>query len=89
MCWPQPRRLTWISSEDTNRGLANITRIWGVWLDIDGGRDATGSPAQAVPASAHGGVQFLEQGQLPRVHPYNGFHEHLRIPKRPSVPGAD
>lgn len=24
-------------AEDTNRGLANITRIWGVWLDIDGG----------------------------------------------------
>jgi hypothetical protein len=24
-------------STDTNRGIANITRIWGIWLDIDGG----------------------------------------------------
>lgn len=24
-------------SADTSRGIANITRIWGIWLDIDGG----------------------------------------------------
>lgn len=24
-------------SDETNRGLDNISRIWGVWLDIDGG----------------------------------------------------
>lgn len=24
-------------SDNTNRGLENITRIWGIWLDIDGG----------------------------------------------------
>ena len=32
-------------SGETNRGLANITHIWGVWLDIDGGS----MPKEEIP----------------------------------------